>query len=585
MALQTPQDVLYTDSFTAHASTTSPSDRFASVSPIIKHILASKHDLPNAFGAKVPVVTPLNITAWEFRLQDYHDSNVVPFLRYGWPINYTADKLPASSSNHPSALSYSEHVDYYIATELELGAIAGPFIHNPLPRPLICSPLQTVPKRGSTKRRVVMDLSFPPSGSVNSGIPDNTYLDEHYKLRLPGIDRLCEFILQHGRGCLLYKLDLQRAYRQLPIDPKDYFYLGFRHKNMLYFDTRCPFGLRTSAMICQRTTKAVVHCFTELGFFADVYLDDFYGADTPERASLAFQTLQDLLHELGLQTSPDKDCPPSTNMVCLGVEVDSDHFTLSVTETRVKDLFSELSSWSSRESYTLKQLQSLLGKLSFVTACVKPGRIFMSRLLNSLRAFPSTRARLPVSADMKADIAWWLDFLPIFNGTSLIKPIHWEFDDLQFTTDASLHAGGATCLNECFTCEFPEDIVRSAGHITALELYTIVVAVKFWAPKLSHRKFLVSCDNKAAVTVVNSGSSKDHFMQRCLRELWFTAAVHDCELTARHIPGVHNVLADALSRWRTDFAYHDLFYESAARLGRQYTFQTVSRDYFNFQVQ
>ena len=34
--------------------------------------------------------------------------------------------------------------------------------------------------------------------------------------------------------------------------------------------------------------------------------------------------------------------------------------------------------------------------------------------------------------------------------------------------------------------------MRSAGHITALELYTIVVAVKFWAPKLSHRKFLVS---------------------------------------------------------------------------------------------
>ena len=188
-------------------------------------------------------------------------------------------------------------------------------------------------------------------------------------------------------------------------------------------------------------------------------------------------------------------------MVCLGVEVDSDHFTLSVTETRVKDLLSELSSWSSCESYTLKQLQSLLGKLSFVTACVKPGRIFMSRLLNSLRAFPSTRARLPVSADMKADIAWWLDFLPIFNGTSLIKPLHWEFDDLQFTTDASLHARGATCLNECFTCEFPEDIVRSAGYITALEPYTIVVAVKFWASKLSHRKFLVSCEGSLHATL------------------------------------------------------------------------------------
>ena len=493
--------------------------------------------------------------------------------------------MPESTlANHPSAISFSEHADYYITTELEHGAIAGPFIHNPLPRQLICSPLQTVPKRGSTKRRFVMDLSFPPSRSVNSGIPHDSYLDEHYKLRLPGIDRLCQFILQHGRGCLLYKLDLQRAYRQLPIDPKDYFYLGFRHNNMLYFDTRCPFGLRTSAMICQRTTKAVVHCFTKSGFSADVYLDDFYGADVPARAPQAFQSLKELLHELGLQTSPDKDCPPSTNMVCLGVEVDSEHFTLSVTEDRVQDLLTELSSWSSREFYTLKQLQSLLGKLSFVAACVKPSRIFMSRLLNSLRVFPSKRARLKVSADIKADIAWWLDFLPIFNGTSFIKPLHWEFDDLQFTTDASLHAGGATCFNDCFTCEFSKDIVHSAQHITALELYTIVVAVKFWAHKLHQRKFIVSCDNEAAVTVVNSGKSKDPFMQRCLRELWFTAAVYDCELTARHIPGVHNVLADTLNRWHADSSYHELFHSTAARLNRQYIFRSVPRDCLTFQV-
>lgn len=107
-------------------------------------------------------------------------------------------------------------------------------------------------------------------------------------------------------------------------------------------------------MICQRTTKAVVHCFTKSGYSADVYLDDFYGADVPARAPQAFQSLKELLHELGLQTSPDKDCPPSTNMVCLGVEVDSEQLTLSVTEDRVQDLLTELSYWSSREFYTLK---------------------------------------------------------------------------------------------------------------------------------------------------------------------------------------------------------------------------------------
>ena len=152
-----------------------------------------------------------------------------------------------------------------------------------------------------------MDLSYPPQLSVNSGITASSYLNKPYKLRLPGIDRLCQFILHHGCGCLLYKKDLRRAYRQLPIDPKDYHLLGFTFNGRLYFDTRCPFGLRTSAMICQRTTSAVIYIFTQHGYTADVYLDDFYGAERPDRAFDAFHQLQSLFDRLGLQASPEKD--------------------------------------------------------------------------------------------------------------------------------------------------------------------------------------------------------------------------------------------------------------------------------------
>ena len=45
----------------------------------------------------------------------------------------------------------------------------------------------------------------------------------------------------------------------------------------------------------------------------------------------------------------------------------------------------------------------------------------------------------------------------------------------------------------------------------------IVVALKHWAPQLQGRKFTVACDNSAAVKVMSSNSSKDPFMQRCLR--------------------------------------------------------------------
>ena len=53
-------------------------------------------------------------------------------------------------------------MQHYVNTELRYHAITGPFRNNPFPQPLICSSLQTVPKHGSSKRRVVTDLTFPP---------------------------------------------------------------------------------------------------------------------------------------------------------------------------------------------------------------------------------------------------------------------------------------------------------------------------------------------------------------------------------------------------------------------------------------
>jgi len=82
-------------------------------------------------------------------LSNYHDNIVVDFLTYGWPINYTACTRPVSSSpNHPSALNFDSHVQAYIDTELSYNAIAGPFNYPPFADDFVCSPLQTVPKRG-----------------------------------------------------------------------------------------------------------------------------------------------------------------------------------------------------------------------------------------------------------------------------------------------------------------------------------------------------------------------------------------------------------------------------------------------------
>ena len=113
-------------------------------------------------------------------------------------------------------------------------------------------------------------------------------------------------------------------------------------------------------------------------------------------------------------------------------------------------------------------------------------------------------------------------------------------------------------------------------HITALELFVLVITVKIWAHKLAGTKFQISCDNEAAVQIANSARTQDPFMQRCLRQLWFTTARFDLELHVLHIPGIHNVFADCLSRWDMNDSYPRRFRE--LKLQRDITFRMLDLD-------
>lgn len=111
----------------------------------------------------------------------------------------------------------------------------GPFTSNPFDTDCVISPLLCVLKRDSDELSVVHDLSFYEGFSVNDGIAKDSYLNEPFRLRLPGIDCLVDFVNTEGRGCHVFKKDLSRAYRQIPADPGDYHLLGFQVDGNFYF--------------------------------------------------------------------------------------------------------------------------------------------------------------------------------------------------------------------------------------------------------------------------------------------------------------------------------------------------------------
>ena len=222
------------------------------------HDFVAQTGKPNYSVARVPVPSTLNISTWRELLQDYEDSAVCDFLEFGWPVGFMSTTLPVFDlRTHRGALLFSEQVTAYLTKEISLGRVAGPFDAVPFTDGFVVSPLNTVPKRDSAERRVIVDLSWPCGTSVNDGIPSDSFLGEPISLSYPTIDSIVGAVISLGPGCLLYQRDLKKAYRQFPVDPKDYHLLGCTWDNQFYFDTVLTMGLRSAAMACQRSTSAV----------------------------------------------------------------------------------------------------------------------------------------------------------------------------------------------------------------------------------------------------------------------------------------------------------------------------------------
>ncbi|VDI36493.1 Hypothetical predicted protein [Mytilus galloprovincialis] len=426
-------------------------------------------------------------------------------------------------------------------------------------------------KPPSVNKNVIM-----PWPDVNSHSLDRkNLLEEQHKdpevkrvqLSYPKVDDLVGIIKDKGGKCLVFKKDLKRAYRQIPIDPGDLHLVGFQWDNKLFADRVLPMGLRSSALICQRITTAVSFMFYKMGYMVINYLDDFGGADTVDKADEAYIALGALLDSCGLEESKQKGVAPTTRMEFLGITVDTVKLTLEVTSDRVLEISLLVQAWLRKKKASLRELQSILGKLHFVSTCVRPGRLFVSRLLlNWLRsAFPSNvvgsghKIYRKIPVEVQKDLLWWHRFLSSYNGISMMSLEDWSSPDEIFSSDACLEGFGAITSNQYFHAVFPSDITKDQLHINCLELLAIVVAVKIWGKTFCGKKILIFCDNEASVQVINSGSSKDAFMQTCLRELCFIQASFQFEVRARHILGVENRLADYLSRWHCSHKYRELF--------------------------
>ena len=102
-----------------------------------------------------------------------------------------------------------------------------------------------IPKRHQPgKWRLIVDLSAPQGYLVNDGISEALC-----SLKYPSVHNGAQLAMQLGKGALMAKIDLQNAYRILPIHPDDRKLLGVRWNGQVYVDAALPFGLRSAPKI------------------------------------------------------------------------------------------------------------------------------------------------------------------------------------------------------------------------------------------------------------------------------------------------------------------------------------------------
>ena len=103
------------------------------------------------------------------------------------------------------------------------------------------------------------------------------------------------------------------------------------------------------------------------------------------RCQLAFDTVQSTAQDIGLPLSPEKLVPPTQFIHFLGLGIDTVKWLVVVPEDKRSDIVNMLKMTMAAKKVTVKHLQSLAGKLNFITRAVPQGWVFSARIYQEFK--------------------------------------------------------------------------------------------------------------------------------------------------------------------------------------------------------
>ena len=481
---------------------------------------------------------------WEKELNAVNDSDT-PFILSGIREGF---RLTTAGSDFQQA-----EVANYGSTR---DPILAPLVHKQIQTevdnryiitqqcPTIISALGAIPKNNN-KVMLIHDCSRPEGYSLNS----YALIDQ---VRFQSVREAAAHI---HPGAYMAKVDLESAYRSVPIHPDDYQSTGLQwtfagHSSSSWlFDTRLPFGAKCAPGIFHKISQSVRRMMIGRGFHSVfVYLYDWLIiADTQAECQRALNTLLTLLRQLGFSISYSKMEHPTTRLTFLGISIDSAVMTLSLPTDKFKELHEILATFSTKRHASQKRLQSLAGKLNWASQVIRGGRSFLRHILDSIGPLRYSRHQIKLEKPFFEDLSWWRQYLETFMGRPIRADIYRQTVTVE--SDSCGSGMGAVHGKDWLFMDWGAECPSVANlHINHKEAAAVIMATRWWAPEWEGCHVVIYMDNQAALAMVNKGTTRDDTMMSLLRELFWWSVRFDFSMEARYLKGEYNLFADTAFR-------------------------------------
>ena len=480
--------------------------------------------------AKTDLVTArkvrLCLTAWKVITQDPWVLGVVK--------GYQLELVRSPSQINPItsvARSPSEH--QAIEAEVQALLVKGAVRKVHLRSDQFTSRLFVVPKKDGSLRPVI---NLKP---LNSHMKN-----QHFKME--GIHKVKELL---RRGDWMCSVDLKDAYLSVPIAESHRKFLRFIWEGTTYEFTCLPFGLCSAPRIFTKLLRPVMAHLRFRGLRLVIYLDDILlmAEDRETLLKQVHQTIT-LLEQLGFTVNRLKSIlDPCHQIIYLGLQVDTTSMTLSLPTEKMQQIINSCKLILTKESITAQELAAVIGRMSAARLAVLPAPLHTRHLQHQLiqtqkRSF-SLKTKVTLSQGSLEEIQWWIHHLQEWNGRDIAHPP----PDLIVRSDASLQGWGA--VSNGTRTGGPWSGQEKTLHINSLELLAGSFAIRTFTKHRNNIHVLLQMDNSTAVAYVNKmGGTRSLSLSLQACHLWQWCLERRILLSAEHLPGIANTVADQESR-------------------------------------